>query len=909
MTDDGSHDSDYDVIGGGDSDNNNDNNHQRISDKVAPHCGLGYIVPEWVEQNPALEDIKQIYRAGAASKGENLTWGICISSYRDDIQLSFYNSSRFCVGLSRETIMLDDKWNQGILDCVPSAFMEAFKSLVKGIDKAPLSSLARMFLFLPILNFLGVLFVYNELYAKCIQSSNLVEGASEGYLTPREVGSLCSSIPLVDNYGHVVERRTGVLVPASVSKWADLTVSNPWRDQSYVEFGEEKAVGLKLQLMDIGHLESFLISSSLGNILQKGSVLVDIPVGSVLHDSDWQIASQISDIPFIDQTYYGGEIDNFKEELQLLGVVVGFSRKVVTEHLKSRSYLKSLTAEAVVLMLECIHFADVSHKLVNALKRTNCLKTYIGFEIPSECFLLDPVWGCILNVFNDFPVIDHKFYGDKILTYKIELRKTGVVIDFEEAIKAFGHTRVGDYRSSKKCILFGPDWESFSAITRLPFIGDSDNCYGKFVHEYKEELKSTGVITEIKHGLNFVTTFLRFPSDPSSITRESVFSLLECIRPPDKCLLFDSKWSSFLKPTDGPLIDETFYGPEIGLNSEELNAIGVIGDVKIGCSLMASHLYLHSESSTIVRIYRCLNKNDWKPENKATKRIWIPKAVDNGEWVSPEQRVNHDMGDLFGSRSMPSLDDYIEIWKEWESSGEQLSHDKCCNFWAYVLQHESKRTVKNIAESLTKLPITSGSDLILLLDKRDVFVADNLHLQNLFEQERVFVWYPESSLASLPRSELLDLYKKIGVSIISESVLKEESSLLDGVEVRQVDPSNIFIGKGLVKLVLSFLACSSIKIEAEKRHEAVQGLIELTVHETIEPVTVCYSLSLSSGKTITKKVNRMIRWERESPKFFTQKMDWSSGDISMLKICHIFLKQSLRVYCVRMLTMFLRSLS
>ncbi|KAL3021301.1 hypothetical protein AAZX31_05G188500 [Glycine max] len=683
--------------------------------------------------------------------------------------------------------MLDDKWNQGILDCVPSAFMEAFKSLVKGIDKAPLSR----------------------------------------------------------------------------------------------------------------------------------SVLVDIPVGSVLHDSDWQIASQISDIPFIDQTYYGGEIDNFKEELQLLGVVVGFSRKVVTEHLKSRSYLKSLTAEAVVLMLECIHFADVSHKLVNALKRTNCLKTYIGFEIPSECFLLDPVWGCILNVFNDFPVIDHKFYGDKILTYKIELRKTGVVIDFEEAIKAFGHvfeqkasqasfnkhywlqTRVGDYRSSKKCILFGPDWESFSAITRLPFIGDSDNCYGKFVHEYKEELKSTGVITEIKHGLNFVTTFLRFPSDPSSITRESVFSLLECIRthagyrPPDKCLLFDSKWSSFLKPTDGPLIDETFYGPEIGLNSEELNAIGVIGDVKIGCSLMASHLYLHSESSTIVRIYRCLNKNDWKPENKATKRIWIPKAVDNGEWVSPEQRVNHDMGDLFellsffsyamGVRSMPSLDDYIEIWKEWESSGEQLSHDKCCNFWAYVLQHESKRTVKNIAESLTKLPITSGSDLILLLDKRDVFVADNLHLQNLFEQERVFVWYPESSLASLPRSELLDLYKKIGVSIISESVLKEESSLLDGVEVRQVDPSNIFIGKGLVKLVLSFLACSSIKIEAEKRHEAVQGLIELTVHETIEPVTVCYSLSLSSGKTITKKVNRMIRWERESPKFFTQKMDWSTISAGVLR--------------------------
>ncbi|KAG4998845.1 hypothetical protein JHK87_019917 [Glycine soja] len=163
--------------------------------------------------------------------------------------------------------------------------------------------------------------------------------------------------------------------------------------------------------------------------------------------------------------------------------------------------------EAVVLMLECIHFADVYDKLVDALKGTNCLKTNIGFKTPN--------------------------------------------------------------------------WESLSAITRLTFIDDSDNCYGKFVNEYKQELKSLQT----------------------------------------KCLLFDSKWSSFLKPTDGPFIDETFYGPEIALYSEELNAIGIIGNVKIGCSLMASHLDLHSESSTIVRIYRCLNKMIGKPEDKASRKL------------------------------------------------------------------------------------------------------------------------------------------------------------------------------------------------------------------------------------------------------------------------------------------------
>lgn len=67
-----------------------------------------------------------------------------ISNFPFIIQVDFVLAS------SRETIMLDDKWNQGILDCVPYAFMEVFKSLFKGIDKAPLSSLAQMFQFLPV---------------------------------------------------------------------------------------------------------------------------------------------------------------------------------------------------------------------------------------------------------------------------------------------------------------------------------------------------------------------------------------------------------------------------------------------------------------------------------------------------------------------------------------------------------------------------------------------------------------------------------------------------------------------------------------------------------------------------------------------------------------------------------------
>jgi sacsin len=695
---------------------------------------------------------------------------------------------------------------------------------------------------------------YNKLaiaYAHFLYHSLL-----KGYLSTREVDSLCNSLPLVDNYGCVTQRRNGVLVPANVSKWADLIVSNPWRNENYVELGNDyknsssyagqftgpgrlinfltthvgasdipyisppnagfsavdtpltkdnafllldwirnlKCKGVKLPerflkcIKDGSWLKvtingyrppskSFLIRSPLGKILQSGSVLVDIPlidesfygdrinkyeeelkivgvmssceeacdfigrelmsrassftlsknhvllmlnfiqylrksvlpldkfvnsirdepwlktsrglrspVGSVLYDSGWQVASQISNIPFIDQSYFGEEIYNYKEELKLLGVIVGLSGnyQIVIEHLKSSSNLASLTAEAVLLIIKCIRFLNAPSKLLSSLKGASCLKTNMGFKIPSECFLYDKVWGCILHVFYGLPVIDHKFYGEKIFDYKDELRKIGVVVDFENAIKQFAslfkqkasqtsfnrenvmsflscckqlkgtvykfpsdfstiihnqkwlYTKLGCYTFPKKCILYGPEWKSISSITCLPFIDDSDKFYGTAIHGYKQELKNLGVVTELKNGVKFVPESLNFPSDPSTINPESVFSLLECIRsllqehkisiddefrkklsrnwlkthagyrPPEMCLLFDSKWRSFFNPTDGPFIDANFYGPKIASFEKELKAIGVTFDPENGCTLLSSYLDSLSNTENIVKIYRYL---------------------------------------------------------------------------------------------------------------------------------------------------------------------------------------------------------------------------------------------------------------------------------------------------------------
>ncbi|KAJ0077148.1 hypothetical protein Patl1_36513 [Pistacia atlantica] len=988
----------------------------------------------------------------------------------------------------------------------------------------------------------------------------------ENYISRETVEHLCRIMPLVDNYGNVSTEREGVLVPANGSNWVNLIGSNPWRQQSYIELGEDylrpccyagqsthgkqfldflkSNVGacdipnisppdagipavyspltkhnafllldwiknlknnipqkLLTCIKEGGWLkvtmngspsykppsESFFLTSSLGTILQNGSVLVDIPlvdqsfygdsihnykeelkaigvmfeyseacqfigerlmslaassnvtrsnvlsilnfakflgenylspdslistikggswlktdhgykspVGSVLFDQEWKVASQISNIPFIDQAYYGEAILCFKKELQQLGVVLGFDQHyaLVIQHLKSPLYLTSLADEAVLLVLKCIRYSDSSvyNLLVEALQSTKCLKTTAGYKSPRECFLLDPEWGCLLQVFNDFPILDLKFHGSSTSSWVNELKQLGVLVDFEVAVEKFARIFQQKARSSSisennvlsflscyrklegvsrkfppdfmkcihdekwlriqycvdpvspgECILSSPEWESISPITMLPFIDDRDSCYGKAIHEYREELKRMGVIVKLKKGLKFVADGLSIFVNPSNLTPANVLALLKCIRmskkkknslptsfykkvsqiwlktydaggyySPNRCYLFNSMWELYLNRRDAPFIDEEFYGSEIKSYHEELREIGVMDDVENVCSLLADNLDCRSDFATIVRIYKFLGEMKWEANSEAAKRIWIPDGSENGQWVNPEECVLHDKDGLFSSqlnvldkhyerellsfftsafrvKSNPSVDDYCKLWKCWEGSGQQLSKDECCAFWRFVVDWSTKEQ-KLLADSLVKVPVDSGSDRILLLNKQDVFIPDDLQLKDSFEQSSrsLFVWYPQSSSPSLPRTQLLEIYWNLGVRKISEYVQREELSLEDGVELEQVNPSDVSIGRGLVKLILGFLA--DLKLEGEKRHEAVKCLLNLTALKTPEPITVRYSLSLSSGEIVDARESRMIRWDKESSKFFTQAVDRCCGHKLRLEYATYFSK-------------------
>ncbi|XP_023758052.1 uncharacterized protein LOC111906533 [Lactuca sativa] len=724
------------------------------------------------------------------------------------------------------------------------------------------------------------------------------------------------------------------------------------------------------------------------------------PSKSVLFSQDWNAASQISDIPFLDQDYYDTEILSYKNELNLLGVVMNFdnSYQLVLDNLKSSSSLTCLSPEAMLLILRCIQNLQSSDKLVQAIKNNKCLKTNLGYRCPSECFLSNPEseWGCLLKVFGSFPVLDEKFYGRSIFSMSNELKKIGVMVDFEDASKEFSRTfkqqaslssikkehvlsfvqcygklmkleikfssdfkkcireekwirtRLGGYRPPKECILFGAEWEPISTISLLPFI--DDNFYGNEIHNYRADLKGLGVITDFKDGAKFVANGLFLPQDCSSLTPANVYALLDSVKKlkeesgtdlpsefldkvsqknwlktyfgykrPDECLLFDSSWDSLLKRKDGPFIDEGFYGTRIGSYRKELNVLGVITDSNKECQLLAGYLECHSNFETIGRIYNYLSTFKWEPVDEDSKRIWIPRGTDNGEWVLPQDCVLHDKNNLFGEqlnvlenckydgkildlfantlnvKVHPSIDDYCKLWKAWESSGSQIvTHKECCAFWEFVVRNWNPRTEDTFKNNLSKLPVLDpASNVIFLFDKCDVFIGDDLFLTDLFTKtfsRPIFVWFPQPSQKTLTRTKLVDIYTKLGVRILSESAQKNISDI-DHAGFEPVNLKEKINKKGLFKLILAFLADPNLKIEPDKRHEAVSRVLAIEAFETPEKMSVRYSLTFSCGEVVDVEPRRMIRWDKQLSKLYMQKMERASGHKNVIEYASHFAEE------------------
>lgn len=713
---------------------------------------------------------------------------------------------------------------------------------------------------------------------------------------------------------------------------------------------------------------SDLINSVKGGQWMRSTLGKRPPGGCIIKDSDWKVASYISNQPFLDVEFYGKDILTYKTELELLGVIVGFKNnyKLVIDNFKFSS--TTVTPETTLLILRCIRNQGSCDDFIRKLNTLKWLKTNMGFRAPNETFLVDPEWECLLKVFDGTPVIDYRFYGSKILSYKEELKKTGLITRFDEASKAIAHrfkqlvlnssltkesalALLGSYRQLKTHSLFPVElfncmrsekwlhtslgfrspsdailsddtWNHLSCIANLPFIDHGDSCHGlgKEIYGYKDELKELGVTVEAKNGARFVITGLNIPDDASIMSKDTIFSLLECIKDfktslprcfkekicmnwlktsmgykcPDECILFDTKLSSICIE-DGPFIDEAFYGSEIASFKDTLARIGVIVDVRCGQDLVAQHLRSHKEMSSISRIYMYLLECKWEPENKNSNWIWIPSGTNSGEWVSSPNCVLHDKNNLFSSqlhvldkyydvklvdsffpvlgvRFGPSAEDYCNLWKTWEVSVSEIAVSDCSAFWKFIATNWGKNT-ENLISGCAKVPVCVDGKIILS-SKEDVFIPDDLLLTDLFSKiprKSFFIWYPSSSIHLMSRTRFNRIYGSIGVQTISRAVQKNDCFTLEnGFKI--VD-SNKVLKVGLLQIILAFLANPALDISPEARQRMVSFLLNVTVHETIQPITAGYSVKLSSGTVVHVKASRKIRWERENSKLYMQRSD------------------------------------
>ena len=151
-----------------------------------------------------------------------------------------------------------------------------------------------------------------------------------------------------------------------------------------------------------------------------------------------------------------------------------------------------------------------------------------------------------------------------------------------------------------------------------------------------------------------------------------------------------------------------------------------------------------------------------------------------------------------------------------------------------------------------------------------MFIPDDLLLADLLSkhpQQSLFIWYPSSALHSMSRARFNRIYGSIGVKTISKAVTKNDSFTSANSRFKTVVLSKV-IKVGLLQIVLAFLSNPAFDIPAEDRHKMVSCLLNVTIEETDEPITMAYSVSLSSGEVVEVKARRMLRWERENSKLY-----------------------------------------
>ncbi|XVE95086.1 hypothetical protein REPUB_Repub02eG0066000 [Reevesia pubescens] len=422
-------------------------------------------------------------------------------------------------------------------------------------------------------------------------------------------------------------------------------------------------------------------------------------------ETEAEAVLKITNLPVVDESFYGSKLSSFSSELITLGVILDMESAydLIVQNLTFPADVASITSNCGLLVLRCIRYrGSAASGFIESVIQQPWLKTISGVECPLKCILFNVEWDSLYKIV-DVPIIDEGFYGSEIRSFMAELKTVGVAVDFDGAflliiaqfkllsssysltpanvismlicikemiqkrpsqVLEFPSSLLGErwfktrhgYRAPNESILFSSKWGTISLFIDLPFIDDSFYSIG--IYGYRDELKILGVVIDFTEGAFFVAKGLKQPIDVGLITRDSAISLLECI----ECLMSecnDQQVGTVYYRL--PSIDERDYDSDFSLYENQLRVIGVKVDPGDVCSLLFELLLSNTETSCITRMYSFLCRFHLNQEspNESDSQVWIPNqnGAGEGKWISSHLCVLYDKYQIFGSR-LYALEDY-----------------------------------------------------------------------------------------------------------------------------------------------------------------------------------------------------------------------------------------------------------
>lgn len=292
--------------------------------------------------------------------------------------------------------------------------------------------------------------------------------------------------------------------------------------------------------------------------------------------------------------------------------------------------------------------------------------------------------------------------------------------------------------------------------------------------------------------------------------------------------------------------------------------------------------------TSIASIYTFLNKFHWRPEvpDETELKVYVH---DHG-WFDPQDCVLHDEKNLFrtslcsldqfydeellplfssafGVAENPTIDHYLELWEtcdSWVNHRVINLKTLCCSFWEYVIANWNSEVAETLRQKLTKLPSTkSTSEKKYLTNRTEVFLADDLQLKKNFlryDEAPLFVWFPTTNGLS-PR-RLYEIYESLGVKKVSESVqcIPYAEVYLD----TKRDAICGFVDRGLVKIILGFLAGPQVNMPLEERRNAASSIFKLVVYKIDEPYRYICRLMRSESTRADVKHVKLVSLKKKS---------------------------------------------